>query len=136
MSAWMWGLGIVIFAFGLAGGIAVAFFLFSDQQQSKKLRKELDQVKREYNGYREEVTQHFVQTSELFSTMTSSYRAVYEHLASGAHALCGDRYTPDKLDIPDKQLLEEGVAEGTSQAREPPGEESGTTEHQGSKGEP
>ncbi len=49
---------------------------------------ELNELKEHFTGYRDQVTQHFMQTSSLVQTMTESYRAVYEHLATGARHLC------------------------------------------------
>ena len=43
-----------------------------------------------FQDYRDQVTHHFMRTSELVQEMTQSYRSVYEHLASGAQQLCGE----------------------------------------------
>ena len=73
------------------------------------LQNELDQLKDRFTDYRDQVTQHFMRTSELVQEMTQSYRAVYEHLAIGAQNLCGGQIeaphrnndTPEALDTGD-----------------------------------
>jgi uncharacterized membrane-anchored protein YhcB (DUF1043 family) len=50
-----------------------------------------DEIKRtrdELDRYRGEVVEHFTGTSQLLRDLTLQYRAVYDHLATGASGLC------------------------------------------------
>lgn len=47
-----------------------------------------EETRREAAGYRKQVADHFVETSERLHDLTLQYRAVYEHLAKGASELC------------------------------------------------
>jgi hypothetical protein len=49
-----------------------------------------------------------MRTSELVQEMTQSYRAVYEHLASGARELCSDELETPYLDSTEKVQLADG----------------------------
>jgi uncharacterized membrane-anchored protein YhcB (DUF1043 family) len=108
--SWIWGVGFIAFAFGVAVGIVVSYLLLTQSSRAKQLAEELEQVKAESRQYRAQVGQHFQKTSELFQGMARQYRDVYEHLAGGAQALCGDSVTSPQLDIPETQLLS-GAAE-------------------------
>ena len=98
-TSWMWSIGLISFAFGIAVGFAINFYLNPDNKRSEKLEQELDQLKRETEQYRGEVAEHFKRTSELVQEMTSSYKNVYEHLASGSANLCTDAIKEPPLDF-------------------------------------
>lgn len=85
----VWVFAALCFAIGLAFGGVTAYLVFSRHGKQHKLQGELDQLKERFTDYREQVTQHFMHTSELMQEMTESYRSVYEHLATGAQYLCG-----------------------------------------------
>lgn len=53
-----------------------------------KSEREREEVSEQLTGYRNEVTSHFTETSELLKEMTLQYRSIYQHLAEGAEALC------------------------------------------------
>ena len=84
----MWTVGILSFLLGLSLGCIAAYFVFSRTRKTRQLQSELDEFKERFTDYRDTVTEHFMQTSSLVQEMTKSYRAVYEHLASGAQHLC------------------------------------------------
>ena len=98
-SGWMWSFGLISFALGIAAGYAMHFFVNSDNKRSEQLAKELDRLKNETEQYRGEVAEHFQRTSELVQEMTSSYKNVYEHLASSSARLCGDAIKEPQLDF-------------------------------------
>lgn len=97
--SWFWSIGLISFAFGLAAGYAIHYFVNSDSKRSEALETELEQIKQEMEQYRGEVASHFQRTSELVQEMTSSYRNVYEHLATGSARLCGDTIQEPQLDF-------------------------------------
>lgn len=103
-----WVLATLCFAIGLALGGIVAYLAFSRHGKQRKLQEELDQLKERFTDYREQVTQHFMHTSELVREMTESYRNVYEHLATGAQYLCGSSIEiQQKLDADQQTSLPE-----------------------------
>lgn len=57
-------------------------------QKYREVERKLDQVLQEKKIYEDEVMEHFGETARLFNTLTDNYRAVHNHLASGAGELC------------------------------------------------
>ena len=98
-TVWMWSVGLIAFALGLTAGYAIHFFLNSDNKRSEALAQELEKLKDDTAQYRGEVAEHFERTSELVQDMTSSYKKVYEHLASSSAKLCGDAIQEPRLDF-------------------------------------
>ena len=84
----MWTVGILGFLLGITLGSIAAWLVVSRNGKTRQLQAELNELKEHFTDYREQVTQHFMQTSSLVQAMTESYRSVYEHLASGAQHLC------------------------------------------------
>lgn len=101
----MWSIGLISFAFGLAVGYAIHFFLNPGDSRAKTLEQELERLRGESEAYRNQVVEHFQRTSELVQDMTSSYRAVYEHLASSSRQLCNEPVSPPQLDLPERERL-------------------------------
>jgi len=94
-SIWIVGtLGILL---GIGLGSIVTYALASRNNRNQNLQAELDQLVEQFADYREQVGQHFMHTSDLVQEMTRSYRAVYEHLATGAYHLCSDPADPQTL---------------------------------------
>jgi len=85
-----WAIGILSFLIGIALGWIITYTLIVRHGRTHQLQLELEQLKENFRDYRDQVTHHFMRTSELVQEMTQSYRSVYEHLASGAQRLCGD----------------------------------------------
>ena len=110
----VWVFATLCFTIGLAFGGVAAYLVFSRHGNQRKLQEELDQLKEGFTDYREQVTQHFMHTSELMQEMTESYRNVYEHLATGAQYLCGDRTEiQQQLDADHLDSLPENNPENT-----------------------
>jgi uncharacterized membrane-anchored protein YhcB (DUF1043 family) len=86
----LWIVGILGILLGIGLGSIVTYTLASRGKRNENLQAELDQLAERFTEYRDQVGQHFLQTSNLVQEMTQSYRAVYEHLASGAYHLCGE----------------------------------------------
>ena len=76
---------LIIFA---GAGIFLGTRISSDKRRIKELEDELNDTKKDLDNYRGKVNSHFKKTSDLFSKMTDSYRAVYLHLAEGSQELC------------------------------------------------
>lgn len=95
----IWVVGILCFALGLVFGCIVAYLIISRYSRNYKLQEELDLLKDNFSAYRDQVSQHFMRTSGLVQEMTQSYRAVYEHLASGAQTLCTEEMDAPRIDL-------------------------------------
>lgn len=70
----------------LGGAIGVGLMLLIQRSQSNG--KTLAELRQEQDDYRQEVEQHFEQTAALLKDMSENYRTLYEHMATGAQALC------------------------------------------------
>ena len=86
----LWLIGILGGLLGIGLGAIVTYTLGARNSRTHKLQRELDQLAERFTDYRDQVGQHFMHTSDLVKEMTRSYRAVYEHLATGAHHLCAE----------------------------------------------
>lgn len=86
----LWVIGILGVLLGIGLGAIVTYTLVSRNSRTHKLQRELNHLSERFTDYRDQVGQHFMHTSDLVKEMTRSYRAVYEHLATGAHHLCAE----------------------------------------------
>lgn len=75
-------IGVLILAVGIGLG-----FLFGHTLRKRELAKVSD-VQDELNQYRRDVSEHFNQTAVHFQSIGRQYRDLYEHMATGAGALC------------------------------------------------
>ncbi len=101
----IWLTGILFTVLGIVLGSIVTYLVVARNGRTRKLQDELDQLKDRFTDYRDQVTQHFMRTSELVQEMTQSYRAVYEHLASGAQNLCGGQIEAPRQNRADTSSL-------------------------------
>jgi len=70
---------VIGFLMGRSGG---------GSQRQAELAVKLEQKQKELDDYKAEVSQHFEKTASLVNNLTSSYKDVHEHLATGAQGLC------------------------------------------------
>lgn len=110
MVAW-----VIYVSIGILIGFAAGFYISRLDDPHKKKREELENklelATEEMINYKQDVTEHFVKTSNLVNDMTDSYRAVYNHMAEGAKNLCPKPLieslaTQNQLDIPKTRLIE------------------------------
>ncbi len=94
----IWLIGILGLLLGIMLGSIATYLLVARNRRTHQLQLELNQLTERFTDYRDQVTQHFMRTSELVQEMTRSYRDVYEHMASGAQHLCGDTEERWQLD--------------------------------------
>ncbi|MGB5259610.1 MAG: DUF1043 family protein [Gammaproteobacteria bacterium] len=78
------------FLLGTVIGCIVTYTVVARNNRTHQLQMELNELTDDFRDYRDQVTHHFMRTSELVQEMTQSYRSVYEHLANGAQHLCAD----------------------------------------------
>ena len=57
------------------------------------LQQQIEELQKQQQNYRSEVSDHFVETAQLFNQLTNSYRDVHNHLAEGAQKLAGESAT-------------------------------------------
>jgi uncharacterized membrane-anchored protein YhcB (DUF1043 family) len=107
--SWAWVVGLVTFAFGIGCGIGIAYLMPGNRRRAQALQEKLSKLQQEFDNYHDQVSQHFLKTSELVQKMTESYRDVYEHLASGSQALCQTPVDTPRLDIPEHPAREAGT---------------------------
>src|SRR6056297_4232909 len=55
------------------------------------------QLKQENDRFKDEVTEHFVETARLINQMTDSYKQVFDHLSSGAEKLVDEKSLAERL---------------------------------------
>jgi len=79
---------IGILLLGIIVGAIAAWLVLPSRRQLRRVVAELESLRSEHATYRANVTTHFETTSELVANMTASYKAVYDHLATGAQSLC------------------------------------------------
>ena len=108
---------IVLGAIGLlAAGTGLGYWLARLRTRGESTR--VDEVRREFEDYRREVTQHFGQTAEHFKAIGREYRDLYEHMASGADSLCDREAVDVKLSFAPKAILE-SIAEEQQESPAP-----------------
>ena len=110
MVAW-----VLYVCIGVIGGFAAGFYFSRLNDENKKkceaLENKLNDAQSEMTGYKQNVTDHFVKTSNLINNMTDSYRAIYDHMSDGAKSLCSESMIDSpaaqyQLDIPKAKLIE------------------------------
>lgn len=72
-------------------GAAIGFLMGRSGNASNKqaeLSEQLESARTELENYKVNVNQHFEKTATLVNELTTSYKDVHEHLASGAQDLC------------------------------------------------
>ena len=113
-TASTWVFGILVFAIGLVLGCMATYLALARYGRTRELQEELNQLKDHFTDYRDQVTRHFMRTSELVQEMTRSYRDVYEHLANGAQHLCGDENDINLLEASGNDQLTDAGRDATA----------------------
>ncbi len=104
----------------VAGGLIAGFFIgWLSRPSGGDKEEELKRCQEELERYRNEVGGHFAKTAELVGQMTAQYRAVYEHLAEGAHRLGGEQANRLEAAIIQGESLLAGPAEADEEKAEP-----------------
>lgn len=91
MQAWIWlVMGIVV---GAVTGAGVTVW----RARRGGGGASIEALKRENEKFRDEVTEHFVETARLINQMTDSYKAVFDHLSQGADKLVDDKALAERM---------------------------------------
>ena len=80
-------IGLACLAIGLIIGFTLSRTLHPQERERKDLEEKLQQSQDQIKDYQQEVTEHFIKTSELINNLSHNYRDVHEHLATGAMRL-------------------------------------------------
>lgn len=91
-------IGLSCLAAGLLLGFLLARALHPKEQQRKELENNLQQAQEQIKSYQQDVTDHFMKTSELINNLSHSYRDVHEHLATGAMRLTNTEISRQMID--------------------------------------
>lgn len=91
-------IGLSCLAAGLIIGFLMARTLHPQERERKELEDKLQQSQDKIKDYQQEVTEHFLKTSELVNNLSHSYRDVHEHLATGAMRLTNTEISRQMID--------------------------------------
>jgi uncharacterized membrane-anchored protein YhcB (DUF1043 family) len=106
---------LVLVLAGVALGVAAGRFWPLDSLRLKTVENERDAASKELQSYREEVSEHFQHTGDLFDRITRDYHTLYEHLATGADRLCSPAHAKNLLQAePERRKLAHEAAPGES----------------------
>jgi uncharacterized membrane-anchored protein YhcB (DUF1043 family) len=72
--------------------------LHPKERERKELEDKLKQSQEQTKNYQQEVTEHFLKTSELVNNLSHSYRDVHEHLSAGAMRLTNTEISRQMID--------------------------------------
>ena len=114
-STSLWVIGLLSFLLGSVIGCILTYAIVARNNRTHQLQMELNELTDDFRDYRDQVTHHFMRTSELVQEMTHSYRSVYEHLASGAQHLCGDSEAAALRHSQAEQVSAGIISDGTDQ---------------------
>lgn len=78
------------FILGSAIGSLLTFWLQPSNQKNRQLEKQLSETEQSQAEYQDKVTEHFSETAELFTELTSQYKKVYDHLSKSSQELCNN----------------------------------------------
>ena len=101
-------------------------FLVAQLRSGKQVAKAAN-VQKQFDDYRQSVTEHFGRTAEHFQSIGEQYRELYEHMASGADTLLDPQTIDEKLSFVPTAVIEpsgddserDEVDVATSEAAEP-----------------
>jgi uncharacterized membrane-anchored protein YhcB (DUF1043 family) len=112
---------LLFVAIGLGAGLLLGHFVLPSAQRARRLQEEVDNLRAAHDRYQQRVTEHFQTTAVLIGDLTSSYKAVYEHLAAGARTLSDPALSGPGFGAP--RLIVDSAEEAA-----PPAEEAGAPE--------
>lgn len=82
MDTWIWVVVALLLGVLLGG---VGFYLYARRRWADAVRAE--ELQQQLDSYKQDVSDHFVETAELVNNLTRSYKAVFDHLEHGAYRL-------------------------------------------------
>ena len=93
MSTEMIIVGLIGLVIGSAAGAGLGYRF----GRRKTEQTSVASIQRENEKFREQVTDHFVETAQLVNQMTDSYKAVFDHLSVSADKLVDPKTLSERL---------------------------------------
>jgi len=88
---------MVLLVAGLVAGAALGAIAMWLLNRRKEAGGSVARLKAENDRFKEEVTEHFVETARLINQLTDSYKAVFDHLSGGAEKLVDQEKLTERL---------------------------------------
>lgn len=122
------GILFLIFAAGLIAGYLLVKLSSKSTTDTQSLKKKLEELRVEHQGYQESVNGHFTRTADLIDKMNRNYKEIQTHLMQGAELLVNPEYRletdasetessnneePESFDAPRDYAPKEPDQEGT-----------------------
>lgn len=76
---------VLTFLVGIGVGMLIQRYVVGRGSKVAQLESELTRVQGEQLHMKDTLQQHFKETADLTQSLTNNYKALYEHLAKGAH---------------------------------------------------
>ncbi len=120
-----WSLIILTFIVGCGAGALVYHLLNMNTGDSSDLKDRMNRKEMELVQLSENVSEHFVRTDELVSTLEKNYQNLFSHLQQGADSFCDDssllkQINTKKLDDSEPEHDEKDEEEDKENSSEPP----------------
>lgn len=109
---WLTAIGCLVV--GVVLGMVFASRLNTSPGRVQELENQIRDLKDSHLNYRENVSDHFSMTAELFQHMTESYKEVYQHLATGAQDLCSKEVASKLLPTSSDSVFENDSSDNES----------------------
>lgn len=77
---------VIMFLIGALLGVAGSLLVVRQTRSESSIEKQLRELQEEFTAYRENVNQHFNQTTKLVNDLTKNYIAVQKHLDDAAES--------------------------------------------------
>jgi uncharacterized membrane-anchored protein YhcB (DUF1043 family) len=130
----IWLTAIGCLAVGIIIGVVFTSRLNTSPARVQELENQIRTLKESHNSYRDNVSDHFSMTAELFQHMTESYKEVYQHLATGAQELCSHEVASKLLPARSDSVFDNDSDEDDSAVGLSPPKDYATKQNPGQKG--
>lgn len=130
----IWLIAIGCLAIGVIIGVVFTSRLNTSPARVQELENQIRTLKETHSDYRENVSDHFSMTAELFQHMTESYKEVYQHLATGAQDLCSNEVASKLLPTKTDSVFENSADEDEETSGLNPPKDYATKQKPGQKG--
>lgn len=111
------GILLIVFAAGLIAGFLLAKISNKSIEDTQVLKRKLEELREEHQGYQESVNEHFTHTADLIDKMNKNYNEIQSHLMQGAELLVNSEY---RLEVNGSELDEEhNMEQGVPEAAAP-----------------
>ncbi len=130
----IWLTAIGCLAVGIIIGVVITSRLNTSPARVQELENQIRTLKESHNSYRDNVSDHFSMTAELFQHMTESYKEVYQHLATGAQELCSHEVASKLLPARSDSVFDNDSDEDDSAVGLSPPKDYATKQNPGQKG--